>query len=76
MKCPKCGKAGTAPKAACLWCWVLVSNSDAGVATTPGSRLAAYMLEVVIGAVLAGIILSTVANKREEAVRFWRGHRG
>lgn len=72
MECPRCGKAvtATAPTATCPWCRVLVSNPDAGVVATLGRRLAAYILEVVIGAVLAGIIFSTVADKRDEVVGF------
>lgn len=70
MECPKCGKVFTIPGPTCPWCRVLVSNPDAGVIATPGRRLAAYVVEVVLAAIIAGIILASVSDENGGVILF------
>ncbi|MEW6244317.1 MAG: RDD family protein [Bacillota bacterium] len=65
MECPKCGKALVAPAVTCPWCRVLISNPDAGVVATPGRRLAAYILDIVLAAIIAGILLTMLVGESE-----------
>lgn len=68
MECPNCGKELAPPGLTCSWCRVLVSNPGAGCIAGAGRRLGAYLLDALVGFVIALAI--GAAMGAEEGVAF------
>ncbi len=65
MNCPNCGNTIQGGRGTCPWCGVLISNLEAGVVASPGKRLAGYVLDIVVWAFIAIIIIFMIAGSVE-----------